>query len=174
MPTIVGGQYLLLLLRVGVGENKESENNLQILGVGGGATQNGAAASFPMPTLKIFVGVMSDKLAWIKNGLITTVDNPQNSLNKNPQRTQQNIETSKEDVRVFAWRALDEAEIYLLEVFDENESKLLSAYLPAPQSSYRLPLQIRDKFKNKQISWRVSALKKNGALVARTESQRRN
>jgi hypothetical protein len=173
LPTIVGGQYLLLL-RIEVGEDKESENDLQILGVGGGKTQNGAAANFPMPTLKIFAGVMSDKLAWIKNGLITVLDKPQNSLNKNPQFAQQNVEAIKEDVRVFAWLALDEAEIYLLEVFDANESNLLSAYLPAPQLFYRLPLRFRDKFKNKQISWRMTALKKDGTAIARTETQKRN
>jgi hypothetical protein len=171
LPIIVGGQYLLIL-RIEVSEDKESENNLQILGVGNGITQNGATASFPMPPLKIFVGIMSDKLAWIKNGLITTLEDSPGAANKNPQNTQQNLQAGKQNIRVFSWRALDEAEIYLLEIFDENENKLLSAYLPAPRLTYRLPAQLGEKFRNKQISWRVTALKKDGTLVARTESQK--
>lgn len=171
LPTIVGGQYLLLL-RVEVSEDKESENNLQILGVGGGITQNGAVANFPMPTLKIFVGLMSDKLAWIKNGLISANDTPSILANPNPQNINQTLQAEKQNIRVFSWRQLKEAEVYLLEIFDENESKLLSAYLPAPKFSYRLPFRFNEKFRNKQIFWRITALKKDGSLVARTESQK--
>lgn len=171
LPTIVAGQYVLLL-RVEVSRDKESENNLQILGVGNGIAQNGATASFPMPTLKIFVGLMSDKLAWVKNGLVSTNQNLTNLPIESPQIIRQNDQAGKENIRVFRWRALEEAEIYLLEIFDENEVKLLSAYLPAPRLAYRVPAQFSEKFRNKQVSWRVTALKKDGTLIARTESQK--
>lgn len=171
LPLIAAGQYLLLL-RVEVGEDKESENNLQILGVGGGVAQNGATANFPLPSLKIFVGVMNDKLAWIKNGLISTGETLLDSTNENSQNTGQNPQANKPDVRIFAWRALAEAEIYLLEIFDENEIVLLSAYLPAPRLSYRLPAAFGEKFRNKQVFWRVTALKKDGTVAARAESRK--
>lgn len=137
-----------------------------------GTINYGGTAAFPMPFLRIQVGAFNDKLSWIKNGLITKNSNQQSILNVNPQNRFETIEGEKTILNNYAWYELKDTEVYLVEFVNEAETRLLAAYVNGGRLSYHLPKILRERFRNKRVYWRVSALKKNGKLIARTDRQR--
>ncbi len=61
MPILAEGQYILLL-RIEATDDKESDSDLAVLGVGNGIVHSGAVAGFPRPTLKFFVTGINEKI----------------------------------------------------------------------------------------------------------------
>ncbi|MBX7173013.1 MAG: hypothetical protein K1X72_18735 [Pyrinomonadaceae bacterium] len=137
-----------------------------------GQIQNGGTAAFPMPFLRIQVGAFNDKLSWIKNGLITKNDKQLFILNSNPQNLFETIEGEKAALNSYAWYELKNTDVYLVEFVSEADVRLLGAYVSGSKFSYHLPKILRERFKNRRVYWRVSALKNSGKLIARTDKQR--
>lgn len=137
-----------------------------------GTIQYGGAAAFPLPFLRIQVGAFNDKSSWIKNGLIPKTVNQASVLNINPQNRFETLEGDKLVLNNYSWYELKETDVYLVEFVNEADTRLLAAYINGNRLSYYLPKILRERFRNKRVYWRVSALKKNGKLIARTDRQR--
>lgn len=137
-----------------------------------GTIQYGGSAAFPMPFLKIQVGAFNDKLSWIKSGLISKNDNQFSILNANPQNRFETVEGELPVLNSYKWYELKNTDVYLVEFVSESDVRLLGAYIPGNKLSYHLPKILRERFRNRRVYWRVSALKNNGKLIARTDRQR--
>ena len=137
-----------------------------------GTINYGGSAAFPFPFLRIQVGAFNDRLSWIKNGLIPKTINQASVLNINPQNRFETLEGDKLVLNNYSWYELKDTDVYLVEFVNEADTRLLAAYIPLPRMSYYLPKILRERFRNKRVYWRVSALKKNGKLIARTDRQR--
>jgi hypothetical protein len=155
MPNIAAGQYLLLL-RIEASDDKESDSNLQVLGVGDGVVHSGAVASFPMPTLKIFIVGEGEKAKWKETGLVFPQKDKEISTNQTP---------------VFTWKELAETTAYRLEILDENGKILLSAIRLSNTTSYRAPSWFWQRFGGKKMAWRIVALDENGRTIDQTKPQ---
>ncbi len=137
-----------------------------------GTIQYGGSAAFPMPFLRIQVGAFNDKLSWIKNGLIPKNDKQFSTLNSNPQNLFETIEGEKAALNSYSWYELKNTDVYLVEFVSEADVRLLGAYVSGNKFSYHLPKILRERFRNRRVYWRVSALKNSGKLIARTDKQR--
>lgn len=157
IPILAEGQYILLL-RIEATDDKESDSNLAILGVGNGTVHSGAVASFAMPTLKFFVTGKGDKTNWEKSALEDSLE----------------ILTIKSNEPIiFNWKELSGAEVYQLEIFDEQSQAVFSAVLLSPVTSYRAPSWFWTRFgERKSLAWRVSAINGNGKIISRSRSQK--
>lgn len=156
VPTLAEGQYLLLL-RIEAVDDKESSSNLTAVGVGNGIVNAGAVASFPMPVLKFFVVGKDSKTGWADTALVF------------PQRE---TPTDVTKPLIFSWTNLENASAYRLEVLDTQDNPIMSAMLIAPGLSYQAPSWFWQRFADKNPSWRVVALDRNGKEIIRTKSQR--
>jgi hypothetical protein len=145
------GQYLLLL-RIEATDDKESDSNLQVIGVGDGTVHSGAVAGFPMPTLKFFVGG-SDKRVWEQTALL--LPNETTAL------------TADQPV-IFSWRELPNIAMYRLEVLENTAEPIFSALLPSTQNVYRAPSWFFEKFNGKSLRWRVVAFDEQGKIKNQT------
>lgn len=153
IPLSAQGQYLLLL-RIEATDDKESDSNLQILGVGNGVVHSGAVAGFPMPTLKFFVGG-DDKKIWENSALLF------------PNET--NILSIDQPI-IFSWRELPKAAVYRLEILENTDEPIFSAILPSTQNVYRAPSWFFEKFSAKNIRWRVTAFDEAGVVLNQTKA----
>ena len=156
MPTFAKGQYLLLL-RIEASDDKESNSNLQSVGVGNGVVRSGAVASFPMPVMKFFVGGNDSSAAWKNTALVLPLAETPVDITK---------------PLVFTWKQSDKAAAYRLEVLDQQENVLLSAIMPSPGTSYLAPSWFWTRYADKNPSWRIIALDSSGKSVAVTESRK--
>ena len=154
-PLAAEGQYILLL-RIEAVDDKESDSDLEVLGVGSGVVHSGAVAAFPMPTLKFFVTGRSQTFRWETDALVFPLKNAAVDVNQ---------------PLVFTWRELPEAKFYRLEILDEQGARVFSALTDATVSSYRAPSWFRDRFGTKNLKWRVTALDENGKTIRQTEGQ---
>lgn len=156
VPTLAEGQYILLL-RIEATDDKESDSNLQVLGVGNGVVHSGAVASFPMPILKFFVTGKAIKTIWEENALVL----PSKELT---------VEINQP--LVFSWKELEGAAAYRLEILDEQTNSILSAMLLSPITNYRAPSWFWAKFAAKNLRWRVVALDESGKIINQTQIQK--
>jgi len=156
VPTLAEGQYILLL-RIEASDDKESDSNLEILGVGNGIVHSGAVASFPMPTLKFFVQGKNSNDIWTETALVL----PQKDLT---------VDIAKP--LIFTWKELENAAAYRLEILDEAENPLLSAMLVSPVTSYRAPSWFWERFTERGANWRVVALDENGKIMSQTQTRK--
>ncbi len=154
--TLTEGQYLLLL-RIEATDDKESDSNLQVIGVGTGTVHSGAVASFPMPFLKFFVIGKDLKNVWENTGLVL------------PQKDSA-VETN--EPLVFSWKSLEDAKAYRLEILDEQNKEVLSAIVLSPMTIYQAPSWFWERFSGKNPSWRVIALDEKGDTIIQTKPQK--
>lgn len=155
IPVQAAGQYLLLL-RIEAADDKESDSNLDVIGVGGGTVHSGAVASFPMPTLKFFIVGEEEKAKWEETALIFP---------------QKDLAIAKNQAPVFTWKELAEAAAYRLEILDESEKILLSAIRLSNTTSYRAPSWFWQRFGDKKLAWRIVALDEKGKAINQTKPQ---
>ncbi|MEZ5429166.1 MAG: hypothetical protein R2747_23165 [Pyrinomonadaceae bacterium] len=155
VPTLAEGGYQLLL-RIEASDDKESDSNLQVLGVGTGTVHSGAVASFPMPSLKFFVTGKDAGAVWADTAQVLP---------------QKDLTVDKDQPLVFSWRAMERAAAYRLEVLDEAENPLISAILIAPVTSYRAPSWFWTRFGGKKAVWRIIALDQAGQTIGQTEKR---
>lgn len=153
LPNQAAGQYLLLL-RIEASDDKESDSDLQTIGVGNGTVHSGAVASFPMPTLKFFIVGEAEKSNWEETALIFPSKERAVSTAQAP---------------VFTWKELAKAAAYRLEVLDENGKLLLSAVRLT--TTYRAPSWFWQRFANKKTTWRIVALDEAGKTINQTKPQ---
>ncbi len=155
VPVLAAGQYLLLL-RIEAVNDKESDSNLATVGVGGGIVHSGAVASFPMPTVKFFITGESAANQWQENGAVLPM---------------KNLAVDPTQPLIFTWRELPETHAYRLEILDGTEKIILSAVTLSPITSYRTPSWFWERFGDKNLNWRITALNENGNTVSQTKIQ---
>jgi hypothetical protein len=148
------GQYLLLL-RIEATDDKESDSNLQTIGVGDAVVHSGAVAGFPMPVLK-FIVAGKDQPGWQQTALL--YPNETTTLSRN-------------QPLIFSWRELPNAVIYRLEILENSDQPIFSAILPNTQSIYRAPSWFFERWGGKNLGWRVTALDEQGNAVKQTNPQ---
>jgi hypothetical protein len=153
MPIVAEGQYLLLL-RIEATDDKESDSDLREIGVGAGVVHSGAVAAFPLPPLKFFVSGNIQK-NWQDTALLAP--------------TKDAILADKQPL-VFGWRELPDAAIYHLKILENAETPIFAALLPATTRTYQAPSWFSEKFKMKNLSWRVLAIDKEGNVLSETNS----
>ncbi len=151
IPLSAEGQYLLLL-RIEATDDKESDSDLEVIGVGDGVVHSGAVAGFPMPTLKFFVGGDNKKI-WEKTGLLL------------PNET--TVLTANQPI-IFSWRELPNVVIYRLEVLETAAEPIFSAILPSTTNVYRVPSWFFENFQTKSLRWRVTAFDEQGNIINQT------
>ena len=143
-------------MRIEATDDKESDSNLQVLGVGNGIVHSGAVASFPMPTLKFFYAGESPTRVWEETALLL----PENASPTSVQPP------------VFTWKPLPAAVVYRLEILDQSEAVILSAVTAAPTTSYRAPSWFWTRAEGKTPAWRVAALDGSGRVISQTKTRR--
>ena len=151
IPLSIEGQYYLLL-RIEAADDKESDSNLQVIGVGNGTVHSGAVAGFPMPALKFFVGG-GDKRIWENTALLLP--------------NEKTVLTAKQPI-IFSWRELPNVAAYRLEILETNEEPIFFAILPSTQNVYHAPSWFVEKFGAKTLRWRVTAIDEQGNMTHQT------
>jgi hypothetical protein len=155
-PFVAEGQYILLL-RIEATDDKESDSDLRVLGVGNSVVHSGAVAAFPMPVMKFFVTGKSSSFTWETDSLTLPLADVF-------------IEASQPIV--FSWRELPESSVYRLEVLNEQNARVFSALLTAPTISYQAPSWFYNRFGTSiNLTWRITALNSSGAIIKKTVSQ---
>ncbi|MFL6468724.1 MAG: hypothetical protein ACJ72Z_12270 [Pyrinomonadaceae bacterium] len=149
LPIDAEGQYLLLL-RIEAGDDKDSDSDLRIIGVGGSIVHSGAAAGFPMPVFKFFVSSRPESLNWETDSLF---------LPKDEFVLEGNRSTA------FQWQTLTDTSIYKLEFFNEKDVRVYAAFLAAPVTRYQSPSWFNKRFGGQKLKWQVSAIDDKGQLV---------
>lgn len=155
MPTTAGGQYMLLL-RIEAVDDKESDSNLASVGVGAGVVHSGAAASFPMPSLRFFVVGNSPTAVWESSANVLPFDNA--------------LIASTQPI-IFTWKELDGAVYYKLEIEKEVGKPELSAVLQSATTAYVAPKWLAENSTGTAFQWRVTALDERGEVIARSASR---
>ncbi|MGH9752080.1 MAG: hypothetical protein ACREA2_04795 [Blastocatellia bacterium] len=159
LPRDVAGQYLVLL-RVEASDDRENISDLSAVGAGAGAAQGGAAAGFPLPTLRYVVG----------GG-----DNTRNASTANSFELflpRDGVTIPATEPIDFAWAASPQAAFYRLEIEDENGKLILSAMLKSAVRNYRAPSWLKSKVTTGNLRWRVVAKDQAGQYIGETEKRR--
>jgi hypothetical protein len=150
LPIEAEGQYLLLL-RIEAVDDKESDSDLRVIGVGDTVVHSGAVAGFSMPTLKFFVSAKPAALKWETDSLLSPTND---------------FVVDNDQPVVFQWRPLTNASIYKLEVFDDRNVSVLSAYLVSPVTSYQSPSWLRTRFTGRKLKWHIAGLDGNARIMS--------
>jgi hypothetical protein len=156
LPNAVSGEYLVLL-RIEATDEKESDSNLAVVGVGPGVVHSGAVAGFPLPVLRYYVGSGPDKQLTNELTLLFPDDK---------------VFLPTADVIEFRWSDAAAAAFYRLEVFDAVGQPVLSAVLLPGKGFYRAPPWLKEKAGGGNVRWRVLGLDRNGQTIS--ESPWRN
>lgn len=152
IPTATEGAYKILL-RVEATREKEGNSN-----TGAGVVSSGGVAGFPMPVLRYYVG-SSDQILKHRNAFIAEdlklILPKQDSIFEGTQPLE------------FSWSAVKGALLYRLEITDKT-NVVAAAVVSAQQHSYMAPPWV-SKGKAKKLGWSVTALGKNGEVLANSE-----
>jgi hypothetical protein len=156
LPNSVSGEYLVLL-RIEATDEKESDSNLAVVGVGPGVVHSGAVAGFPLPVLRYYVGSGPDKQLTNELTLLLPGDK---------------IFIPTADAIEFKWSDTATAAFYRLEVIDMAGQLVLSAVLLPGKGFYRAPPWLKEKAGGGNVRWHVLALDRKGQTIS--ESPWRN
>ena len=159
LPKDAAGQYLILL-RVEASDDRENISDLSAVGAGGGSAQGGAAAGFPLPTLRYVVG---------------GADNTKNASTANSFELispRDGLSIPANQPIDFAWAAAAPGVFYRLEIEDENGASILAAVLKSTVRNYRAPSWLRSKAAAGALRWRVVGLDKSGQSIGESEQRK--
>ena len=149
LPIDAEGQYLLLL-RIEAGDDKDSDSDLRIIGVGDSIVHSGAAAGFPMPAFKFFVSARPASLNWETDALILPAS--------------EFVLEGNQSIS-FQWQPLAGASLYRLELFNEKNVRVFAAILLAPITRYQSPSWFDKRFGGQRLKWQISAIDDKGHSV---------
>ena len=157
LPTIIAGQYLILL-RIEATDDKEGDANLLNIG-GPGVVHNGAVAGFPLPMLRYNVGSAGNPIPPPTAAPLTLLLPLTNAILDAYQPLD------------FRWSETGTAALYRLELEDLAGKSILSALLPAGSGAYHAPPWLKIKAGNVPLRWRVLALDQSGKTLTETSWQ---
>ncbi len=161
IPNKIPGQYLILL-RVEASDDGENESDLSAVGAGAGVVRGGAAAGFPMPTLRYAVG------GGASVGSVASTATTNASAATLALQSPAEDQTLPRDRPVdFIWTGAAQAAYYRLEV-EASGKPILSAVLPSGKTSYRAPSWLKEKAGDGNLRWRALALDGSGAVIGET------
>lgn len=145
IPTTVDSQHMLLM-RIEVSPDKESDVDLAAAGAGAGREQHGAVAAFAIPPLRYMVGTVEADGA-PREGSALPRSKPV----------------------AFEWSAVPAAELYRLTVVSENDAPVWTALVKGDSTSYIAPAP--RKRQPGVLRWQVVALDKEGSVIAENALQ---
>lgn len=151
LPNTTDGMYKILL-RIEATRDKEGNSN-----TGAGTVVSGGVAGFPMPVLRYYVG-SPEALQKVKQNITLGELQLMLPLNDSAVASANPLE--------FSWVGVQGAQIYRLEIRD-NDLLVNSAIVPAGQLSYMAPPWIHEH-KGKTLTWSVSAIDRDGEVVAKS------
>ena len=155
LPNVAEGLYMVLL-RVEATDDKEGDSSLDLAGAGQGLVHSGAAAGFPMPVLRYFVG--------------TGTPAPELSLG-GPQALLPAEGASAPPGRPvdFSWREVGPVLAYRLEVEGAQGKPLFSAIVPPGVGAYQAPPWLAERADDDgHVRWRVVTLGPDGTAASET------
>ena len=150
LPNTVSGEYVVLL-RIEASDDKESDSNLALIGVGPGVVHSGAVAGFALPVLRYYIGAGPDRQ--LTNDLTLLSPEDKTSL-------------SVANVIEFKWSDAAAGAFYRLEVTDVAGQSLLSAILLPGKGFYRAPPWLKTKIGGSNLRWRVVGLDNTGKTIS--------
>lgn len=153
LPTQAAGLYLLLF-RVEVTSDRETDSDLAAAGAGDGIVYSGGVAGFPMPVLRYVVG--SAPAVGAGDGLSLLLPAP-------------NATVAAGETLVLSWTGARGTVLYRVEILDGSDNEVLAATLQPGSDVYRAPSWLKDKAKDGFLKWRVRALGPDGDTAAVTE-----
>jgi len=153
----VEGVYLVLL-RIEATDNGDGNSDLGAVGAGPAVANSGAAAGFPIPGLRYYVGA--------DGGGNRTVDQTPASVSLISPAD--NAIVRREDRLEFRWSEMKGAALYRLEVETSDGASVLSAMLLSGVAAYRAPSWLREKRKADNLRWRVVVLDRTGTPIEQT------
>ncbi len=149
LPSAVEGMYQVLL-RVEASEEREGTVDLAAAGAGTGFVASGAAAGFPLPTLRYYVGSVPASVGF---DLVLPADGAR---------------LAATDPLDFSWQQHPQAAVYRIDFAAASERVAFSAALQQGIGSYRAPPWLRDRIADGQLRWRVTAVGSAGEDAAVT------
>ncbi|MDP2471498.1 MAG: hypothetical protein Q8W46_11550 [Candidatus Palauibacterales bacterium] len=152
IPTHMDGMYLVLL-RIEVSDDKEGDSNLGAAGAGTGIVHTGAAAGFPIPPLRYYVG-SAGPLGASSEGLALVLP-------------EEDAAAPAGDPLVFTWNPAASVLLYRLEVENEAGELILEAYVQPGIEAYLAPPWLQERATG-DLRWRVIALGPGGDRVGET------
>jgi hypothetical protein len=156
LPAIVEGSYLVLL-RIEASDDKEADSNLAAVGAGQGIVHSGAAAGFPMPPLRYFVGNATSEIAAARSpsgfGLALPAENAR---------------VAADSALEFTWHEVPQAAVYRLDLETETAQPVLSALVERGPGRYRAPPWIKERGIAGRLRWRVIAISAAGQEIQAT------
>lgn len=155
LPTAAAGLYLLLF-RVEVTSDRETDSNLGDAGAGQGIVYSGGVAGFPMPVLRYVVG--SAPAIGASDGLSLLLPAA-------------NATVAHDETLVLSWTGARGTVLYRVEVLDAAGNEVLAATIPPGSEVYRAPSWLKDKATEGLLKWRVRALGPDGETSGVTEAR---
>jgi hypothetical protein len=134
-----------ILLRIEATDDREGNSDIL-----SSTVNSGGVAGFPMPVFRYFITTNSEKLTLLEPSANSQL------LPGQPIR--------------FAWQGIEGAGGYKLEVKD-REKIILSAVLSPDRRNYNAPPWLKISPQT-SLNWRIQALKKDGSILAESESQK--
>ena len=145
LPTANAGQYVLLL-RIEVSDDRESDSDLAAVGAGLGVVRAGAVAGFPMPVLRYMVGGGEPASVVAGSGA---------------RRPDDGATVRAGEPIDLEWIAIPQAAYYRIEM-ESGGAIVHQALVAAGATAYRLPPFVVDKVIRAELTWRLVAIAANG------------
>jgi hypothetical protein len=147
LPSSSDGSYKILL-RIEASADREGDS--QTLA---GIVNSGGVAGFPMPVLRYYVGAAED---------LQKLQAEQKVERMNLMLPQEDVVLKKQSLIEFSWANVRQATLYRIEIISD-QGPVVSAIVN--ELNYSAPPMLLDK-KGVPLRWRVSALDKNGNVIA--------
>lgn len=155
LPTTIEGMYMILL-RIEASDDKEADSNLAAAGAGAGVVHSGAAAGFPMPVLRYYVGALDGAIG-AESGAEMRALLPVPSAS-----------VRRGDALEFTWSEGAAAPYTRIEVRDAGRTVVAAAVVAAGIGRYRLPPVLAERVAAGEVEWRVAGIGADGREVAST------
>lgn len=159
LPVAIEGLYQILM-RVEASDDGEGNTDLAAVGSGSGIVSTGGVAGFPFPVLRYYVGSAHPDLERAESLRV------QLAL----VAPQEGIAIPRGERVTFEWRTTLSAAFYRLEVIDSSDAVVASAIVEAPSTHYLSPPFEGERQATGKLTWRVTALDREGKEIARSPS----
>lgn len=156
VPTAVSGSYMILL-RIETSDDPFSDTRVSAAAGAGAVTHSGAAAGFPMPTLRYVVGGITTRSAPLAVTVRLRLPFP-------------NAFVPLDSALTLSWAEESGVARYRVEMERmEDGQTVLSAIVAQGAGRYDVPPFVLAQLRNGRVQWRVMALTADGTELGRSE-----
>lgn len=155
LPTTIEGMYMILL-RIEASDDKEADSNLALAAAGAGVVHSGAAAGFPMPVLRYYVGSLDGPIG------------AGSALGMRALLPAEAGRVPRGEPLEFTWSEEQDAAYARVEIRDASRAVVAAAVVVGGIGRYRFPHVLAEKVGAGEVEWRVSGIGAEGREVAST------